>query len=272
MKKQDILTPIGLILAIVLILFGMTQGDTELNIFFDIASIAITIGGSFAAVLITFSTDDLKNIINIIKMSFTSSNVYKEDLVDQFKEISRKIRKDGALAIEDDVAEIEDDFLRRGLELVIDGIEPETLTEIMELEILEVENRYNKGAKIFKVWGSFAPAFGMIGTLIGLIQMLADLGSPDMIAAGMAKALITTFYGSLLANVILNPVGFNIQHKGQKEVEFREMMLCGIISIQNGESGRVIEEKLTNFLTAEEKLNYYNRVIDDEGVNRQHAS
>lgn len=266
MRKQDILTPIGLVLAIGLVIFGASQGDTKLSIFYDISSIAITIGGSFAAVLITFSSDDIKKMIEIIKMSFISHNIYKVDLVDQFKELSRKVRKDGVLSIEDEVSEIEDEFLRRGLELVIDGLEPETIKEILELEMLEIEGSYNKGSKIFKVWGSYAPAFGMIGTLMGLIQMLADLGTPDSIAAGMSKALITTFYGALLANIVLNPIAFNIQNKGQKEIDYREMMLSGIMSIQNGDSARIIEEKLVTFLTSEEKLQYYTREVDNEGV------
>lgn len=266
MKKQDILTPIGLVLAVGLVLFGAAQGEQSLLIFVDPASLLITMGGSFAAVLITFSMDDMKKLLKTIKISFTSNNIYKIDLVDQFKEISRIIRKDGVLAIEDNVAEIEDDFLRKGLELVIDGIEPETIKEILEYQMLEIENGYNKGAKIFKIWGSYAPAFGMVGTLIGLIQMLADLGTPDAIAGGMSKALITTFYGALFANTVLNPIGFNIQDKGQKDLDFREMMICGIMSIQNGEGTRVIEEKLVTFLTTEEKLHYYNREIDSVGV------
>jgi chemotaxis protein MotA len=193
------------------------------------------------------------------------------DLVDQFKELSRKVRKDGVLTIEDEVSEIEDDFLRRGLELVIDGMDVETINEILELEMLEVENSYDKGSRIFKVWGTYAPAFGMIGTLIGLIQMLADMGTPDVIASGMSKALITTFYGALLSNIVLNPIGFNIQNKGQKEIDYREMMLCGITSIQNGDSTRIIEEKLITFLNTEEKLKYYDRVVEDKDGDRDAA-
>ncbi|MGL6105056.1 motility protein A [Romboutsia sp.] len=266
MKKQDILTPIGLLFGTAVVLFGMMVGDTGLMIFFDPASIGITIGGSFAAVLITYPADELKKMIGLLKISMTSSNIYKTDLIDQFKEISRRIRKDGALSLEDYVSEIEDDFLRKGLELTIDGIEPDSIKQILELEIEAIENEYNKGSKIFKIWGTYAPAFGMIGTLIGLIQMLADMGSPETIASGMSKALITTFYGALFANIILNPIGFNIQNKGQKEVEYRDMMLCGIESIQEGDSARVIEEKLINFLTVEEKRSYYKRMIEEEGV------
>lgn len=265
MKKQDILTPIGLVLAIGLILFGISQGSTGVSVFIDIPSFAITIGGSFAAVLITFSIDEIKEIPNAMKISLTTTNIYKIDLVDQFKEISRTVRKDGVLAIESDVEEMEDPFIKKGLQLVIDGIDSETIKDILEIEIASKELGYEKGSKMFKIWGSYAPAFGMVGTLIGLIQMLADLGSPETIASGMSKALITTFYGALFANAVLNPIGFNIANKGDKEVEAMEMMLCGITSIQNGESTRNIEEKLVTYLNNKERRAYYNRSEQEKG-------
>lgn len=256
MKKQDILTPVGLILGIGFVLFGISTGDVGIEAFYDPASIAITVGGSFAAVLITYSINEIKLLIKMTSKLFTVSSTTKLDLIFQLKELSKKSKREGFLAIEDDVSEIENDFLRSGLELVIDGVEAETIVDILEVSILEVESTYNKGGKIYKAWGAYAPAFGMIGTLIGLIQMLTDLENPDLIASGMAKALITTFYGALLANIVLNPLGFNLQNKGQIEVEYREMMLAGILSIKNGEGTRIMEEKLMNFLSKEEKKKY----------------
>lgn len=259
MKKQDILTPIGLILVIGTMLYG-ANGELGFGIFFDIPSIVITIVGSFSAVLITFSMTDMKRMLKIIKMSFSMNSVFKPDLIDQFKELSKKVRKDGFLSIEGEISEIEDDYLRKGLELVIDGIEQEKIKEILELEMMETENSYNQGSQIFKIWGSYAPAFGMLGTLIGLIQMLAGgLGDQDQIATGMGKALITTLYGAFAASAILNPLGFNVQNKGQKEVATRDMMLAGIMSMQDGDNARIIEEKLLAFLSEEEKKVYLNR-------------
>lgn len=265
MKKQDILTPVGLLLVIGVLVFGISQGATGIGAFIDIPSLAITLVGSFAAVLITFSLDDIKEIPKALKISLTANNIYKTDLVDQFKEISRIVRKDGVLAIEQDVAEMEDPFLKKGLELVIDGIEPETVKEILEIEIASTEATYEKGSKLFKIWGSYAPAFGMIGTLIGLIQMLADMGSPDDIASGMSVALITTLYGALFANGLFNPIGYNIQGKGEKEAEAMEMMICGISSIQNGESTRTIEEKLMTYLSNKERKAYYSKEGNEKG-------
>lgn len=268
MKKNDILTPVGLILAIGFVVYGISLGKTGIGAFVDAPSLAITVGGSFASLLITFSMEDLKTGLKITKEILRSGNINKVDLVDQFKELARKVRKDGPLAVEQEVSEIEDVFLRKGLELAIDGIDMEDIKEILEIEIDEVESKYVTGSKIFKIWGSYAPAFGMVGTLIGLIQMLSDMGSPSAIASGMAAALITTFYGALMANAILNPIGFNIQIKGERECERMDMMICGIMSIQNGDSTRVIEEKLVNFLTPKEKKSYYTRgTIEGEEVN-----
>lgn len=268
MKKNDMLTPVGLILAIGFVVYGISIGKTGMSAFVDAPSLAITVGGSFASVLITFSMEDLKTGLKITKEILRSGNINKVDLVDQFKELARKVRKDGPLAVEQEVSEIEDAFLRKGLELAIDGIDMEDIKEILEIEIDEVESKYATGSKIFKIWGSYAPAFGMVGTLIGLIQMLSDMGSPDTIASGMAAALITTFYGALMANALLNPIGFNIQIKGERECERMDMMICGIMSIQNGDSTRVIEEKLVNFLTPKEKKSYYTRgTIEGEAVN-----
>lgn len=265
MKKQDILTPIGLILAFGLVIFAAATGKDGLGIFYDFMSVIIVIFGSFAAVLITFSLDDIKDMPKGIGYAMNVNSVSKIEFIETLKSLSKKARKDGLLSIESDVEQIDDLFLKKGLELTIDGVEANIIREIMEIEITTIESMNAKNAKIFKVWGSYAPAFGMIGTLVGLIQMLADLGTPDNIASGMGKALITTFYGALLSNAILNPLGFNIDTKNAKDVALKEMMLEGILSLQSGESSTVIEEKLTSYLTDLEKTQYYNSINDLQG-------
>lgn len=270
MKRNDILTPIGILLGISLIVFAISQGNVGLSGFYDLISVIITIGGSFAALLITFSFDEVKMMGSISKVLFKTPALDKVEVIHIFKEISMKARKDGLLAIESDIEEINDSFMKTGLELVVDGIETDLIIEILNNNISEIEGRYMKGAKMYKTWGSYAPAFGMIGTLVGLIQMLAELDNPDNIASGMAAALITTFYGALLANLILNPLGFNLENKGQREVENREMMLVGILSINNGDSTRILEEKLTSFLNEKEKAKY-NKDGNVDGIEKNVA-
>lgn len=256
MKRQDILTPIGLLLGVSLIVFAISQGEVGIQGFYDLISIIITIGGSFAALLITFSLDEISMLVSMTGSLFKTPAISKVDVINKFKKLSMKARKNGFLAIESDIEELKDDFMQTGLELVVDGVETDLIVEILNNNISEIENRYSKGGKIYKTWGSYAPAFGMIGTLIGLIQMLSQLDNPDTIASGMAAALITTFYGALLANLVLNPLGFNLENKGEREAENREMMLVGILSIKNGDSTRVLEEKLISFLNEKEKAKY----------------
>ena len=258
MKKTDILTPIGIVLAIGLILYAIISGGKGIKIFIDIPSFLITIGGSFGAVLITYDLATVKKIPSALIMSIKGVNANKLELIEQFKELSKMIRKDGILAIEQQVSQMEDQpFLKKGLELIIDGVDSKDVQEILEIELNERETVYGNSAKIFKLWGSYAPAFGMVGTLIGLIQMLSDMGSPDDIASGMSVALITTLYGALFTNMLFNPIGFNIESKGESEIEYLEMVVCGLISIQNGDSMRAMEEKLVTYLNEKDRKSYY---------------
>ena len=139
--------------------------------------------------------------------------------------------------------------------MVVDGIEPESIREILELEIDEMEARHKNGAGIFTAWGAFAPGFGMLGTLIGLIQMLANLTDSSAIASGMGKALITTFYGSLIANMFATPIAQNLANKSEKEVAVREMMVEGILSIQSGVNPRIVEDNLEHIYQQRKEKN-----------------
>lgn len=266
MKKSDILTSVGLILGVVLMLYGMLLGSS-LKIFWDLSSVIITVGGSISALLITYSLTEVKNMGKLFMQAFREKSSSGRDIIEQFSSLSKKARREGLLSLEDDIADMEDPFLKKGLQMVVDGIEPETIREILELEIGEMETRHERGAGIFLSWGAYAPAFGMLGTLIGLIQMLANLTDVANITSGMGKALITTFYGSLLANILCNPIASNLKQKSEKEVGEREMMLEGILAIQSGVNPRIVEEKLITYLPPKEKLEYLNNSIENgEGV------
>lgn len=266
MKKSDSLTPIGLAIGSGLLLYAMIAGGLGLGIFIDIPSIAITVGGSFAGVLIAFGMDDIKNLGKLIGQSFKESKDSPTNIVSMFAELSKKARKEGLLSLEEEISKIEDAYLKKGLQMVVDGIEPEVTREILELEIGEMERRHAHNASIFKIWGAYAPAFGMLGTLVGLVLMLADLGDASSIASGMATALLTTFYGSLLANLFCNPIGQNLSAKSQKEVAIRELMLEGILAIQSGVNPRIVEEKLITYLSPQDRLAYLsNNTSKNEG-------
>lgn len=256
MKRRDMLTLVGLLSGIGLMLFGMLSGGT-VKMFFDISSIAITVGGSFSALLINYPLNEFKRIVKVLVQSFKETTKDSSEIVGQFSELSKKARREGLLSLEDDIEKIEDEFLRKGLQMVVDGIEPETIREILELEIGEMEKRHKDGSNMLRAWAGYAPAFGMLGTLIGLIQMLANLNDAGALGPGMSKALITTFYGSFLANLFLNPMAANLAYKSSLESTVREMMLEGVIAIQSGVNPRIVEEKLISYLNPIDKKQYY---------------
>lgn len=261
MKKNDIMTSVGMIVGIVCIVYGiMTGGSGSISqrflIFIDIGSIFITIGGSFAAVLINYPISQLKKMMKVNIEAYKQPTIDSKEVIENFITLSKQARREGLLSLEESISEIDDEFLKRGLQMVVDGIEPETIKDVMELEIDEMETRHRQSAEVFKSWAAYAPAFGMLGTLIGLIQMLANLSDSSALASGMAKALITTFYGSLMANLILNPIAANLNYKTDLEVESKEMMLEGILSIQSGVNPSIIKDKLISYLSPEERVKF----------------
>lgn len=271
MKKRDIMTSIGMLAGVVCVIYGIMVGGTgsigqRLKIFYDLSSIFITIGGSFAALLINYPLGQLRKMIKVNIEAYKEHTMESGEIIEDFINLSRKARREGLLSLEDGISEIDDSFLKKGLQMVIDGIEPETIKEVMELEIDEMERRHRQGAEMFKAWAAYAPAFGMIGTLIGLIQMLANLSDSASLASGMAKALITTFYGSLMANLLFNPIASNLNYKTDIEVASREMMLEGILAIQSGVNPRIVQEKLISYLSPEERIKFNETQVSGDEV------
>lgn len=256
MKRQDVMTLVGLIAGFGMVTFGMLSGGT-FAMFIDPASLAITVGGSFCSLLVNYPLTEFKRLVKVIAQSFKETSMNGLEIINQFSEISKKARREGLLSLEDDIGKVNDAFLKKGLQMVVDGIEPETIREILELEIGEMEKRHKDGADMLKAWGGYGPAFGMLGTLIGLIQMLANLSDPSALGPGMSKALITTFYGSLMASLILNPMAANLSYKSGIETTIREMMLEGILAIQSGVNPRIVEEKLVSYLNQGDKNKFY---------------
>jgi len=258
MKRNDTLTMIGLVVGIGMMFYGMMGGNGfgGLKLFWDTSSVAITLGGSIAAVMIVTPMSEFKKFGKLFSQALKEPKISKGETILQFSELSKKARREGLLSLEDAINNLDDAFLKKGLQMVVDGIEPESIREILELDIGEMEARHKSGADIFKTWAAFAPGFGMLGTLIGLIQMLANLTDSSTIASGMAKALITTYYGSLIANIFASPISQNLSIKSGKEVTLREMMVEGILAIQSGVNPRIVEDKLIAYLSPQERSDY----------------
>lgn len=251
--KRNIVSIGGLFAGLILIIISITMSGNIIN-FVSISSLIITILGSFCALLVSFPLKNLLKIPTLLKLLLASPQDNRRDLVVLFTNLSRKARKDGLLALEDDINTIEDDFLVSGLQMVVDGVEPDAIREIMMLKMETAERRHQTGQDIFLKWGELAPAFGMLGTLIGLIVMLADLSDASAIGSGMATALITTFYGSLFANLVFLPIANNLGVQSDEEMFTRQMVIEGIIEIQAGTNPRILEEKLVTYLSPDEQI------------------
>lgn len=258
MKKFDILTPVGMVGGLGLVLYGISSGGGEgIKAFIDIPSLAITVGCSLFALTVVYSLTEIKLLIKATIDAFFETKLDRLALVRTFEDFLVKSKTAGSLnAIEDDVDKLDDGFLKKGLELAISNADDDTIRMVLKAKMKEEQQNMLKGSKMYMTWGSSAPAFGMVGTLIGLIQMMGDLGNPDDIASGMAKALITTFYGALFANLFLNPLGFNLKNKADKKLAYREMQITGILAVKNGDSKAVLQDKLTSYLTSEELIAY----------------
>jgi len=253
--KKNFIPIIALTGGLILVAVSISMDGGTLMMFWSVTSIMITIFGSLAALLISYPAKYVKKIPAILKQVINEMPNTRSDLIDLFIDLSRKARREGLLSLEDDIAQIEDPFLTRGLQMVVDGIEPDVIREIMELELDTLENNQKTYESIFRTWGELAPGFGMLGTLIGLIIMLGALEDASTVGAGMATALITTFYGSLLSNLFFMPVANNVRSQTEEELYTREMIIDGVLSIQSGVNPRIVEEKLIGYLSAEERLN-----------------
>ena len=239
---------IGTIIAFVLIITSM--GD--LSQFFDAPSLMIVLGGTLGTTLIVAGVSGIKLAIQTVKVAMTKTDADKvQELVRVYK-LAVKARKKNILALEEDCQSIDDEFLKKGLQLVIDGIAPTTVKEILTHEIENTYQRHSDGQDVLNFISEAAPSFGMVGTLIGLVGMLANM-DPDTIGPNMAKALLTTFYGAVIANVLFIPLARKLEKKTTEEILLKEAILEGLLSIQASESPSTTEAKLQTYLSPKMK-------------------
>ena len=259
---MDIASIVGLILGVSLVIFGMFL-QASLVIYASATSALIVIGGTFGAVILSYSFAQIKEAAMALKIVFTSQQDEASEVISVLVSFAEKARREGLLALEEEANQLDDEFLQKGIQLVVDGTDPELVQNILETEIDFLSERHSVSRGVFAKGGELAPAFGMIGTLIGLIGMLSKLDDPSSLGSGMATALITTFYGALIGNLIFIPIAEKLKVKSEKEILVKEIIIEGILSIQAGENPRIVEEKLKAFLPpdtrseigAEEEMN-----------------
>ena len=247
---MDIASLIGIIAGLVLMVFGMVYGKGfgVLSGFLDAPSALITFGGSFMAILTSYTLSDFLAGFKTFTLIFKTSPMNVSEIIQKIIDLSNVARKEGLLSLEEAASEIDDDFLKKGILLVVDGTDPELVRAIMETELASVEGRHKDKIGFWEAIASMGPAWGMIGTLIGLINMLRDLSDFASIGPNMAVALVTTLYGAVLANWLCNPIAAKLKAKNAEEMMVKEIEVEGLLSIQAGENPRVIEEKLKSFL------------------------
>ena len=244
---MDIATIVGLILAFVLLVGSIAMG-AGIESFIDVPSIIIVIGGTFSAGLVSFPLRHFISLGKVVKKSFLFQGRSPVEEIDRMAEYATLARKEGLLALEERLEEVDDAFLVKGLRLVVDGFPGETVRDILTIDLFAMQDRHTAGKAILDKLGESAPAFGMLGTLIGLVTMLQNLSDPSQIGGGMAVALLTTFYGAFLANVILLPMATKLEQRKKEETLMREVMIEGIVAIQSGDKPQMVKERLKAFL------------------------
>ena len=259
---MDLASIVGLVMCLVMVIFGITFDDGKLvfdnlTSFLDAPSAIITFGGTFCCIIAMCA--DFKDFFGKLKTASKIMKVQQNEIIESIKKLiqfSNTARKEGLLALENTARELDDPFLKKGLMLIVDGTEPELVSGIMETELASTEGRHKAAIGFWENMASMGPAWGMIGTLIGLVNMLKALDDPSTIGPSMAVALITTLYGSLLANWIATPIATKLKKKSEDEIMSKEILVEGILSIQAGENPRVIEEKLKSFISPTDRESF----------------
>ena len=245
---MDIATIIGILLGFIVITTAIVAGGGW-QMFIHLPSVGITVGGMLCATLIHFSLPQFLGIFSVIKKTIVAKIPPQSELIQKMVNYAAINRRDGALALEQEVSKLDNSFFIKGLQMLVDGREADSIREFMGLELQYLEERHSTGKKILEFMGAAAPAFGMIGTLIGLIQMLRSLDSPESIGAGMAVALLTTFYGALSANLIFIPLAGKLGIYSKAETTTMEMITEGVCAIAQGDNPTVVREKLQAFVS-----------------------
>jgi len=250
---MDIATIGGLIGGFLLIVGSIMAAGNSLALYVDIASLIIVVFGSFAAMI---AASPLQRALGMAKILNNIMNVQvfnKEAIITQLVTFADNARKEGLLSLDDALNDVEDEFLRGGLRLVVDGTDPDVIKKILYGNVAQIDARHQDGIDFFGNWSKIAPAFGMIGTLLGLIGMMANLEDTASIGPNMAVALVTTLYGSIIANLVLMPIQIKLEDRNKEELLVKEIMIQGILSIQSGDNPRILEDKLYTYLPPAER-------------------
>lgn len=261
---MDITSFLGMILAIGFIVNGIL-GSGKMDNFFDVPSIMIVVGGTLGAIIATYPFSMLKNAGKHFIILAGGKKFKPEPVIDTLVEFAQIARKNGLLALEEKSKELKDPFFKQGIMFVVDAMEEDKVRAMLEAEVENMAQRHDEAAGIYEKASSYAPALGMIGTLVGLINMLKGMdlssGSSQSLGENMSVALVTTFYGCIMANVLFMPIAKKLHIRNDEEILYRQIIIEGVLGIQAGDNPKSLKEKLASYLSQKRKL----KVLDSEG-------
>lgn len=241
---MDISTILGVILGALIMIASIAIGGAPFSIFIDYPSVLCVFGGALCAVMICYPLRALK----LLPFSFMKTVLVKSPdlskIIEQIVALAEVARRDGLLALESKMDDVSDKFIKLGVQMAIDGTKPEVIEEVLNTEISAISSRHSLCKGVMDQLGKYAPAFGMIGTLLGLVMMLNNMSDPSAIGGGMAVALLTTLYGAVLSNLFCLPMSEKLNYYNREEIQALELIVKGVMGIQSGENPRVIEQKL----------------------------
>ncbi len=244
---MDISSIIGVVSGLGFIAVTILLGSS-LMLFWNLPSVMIVVGGTIAATMIAFPLSDFLSVFKVTMKVFMFKIEKPENIIATLVEISNKARKGGLLSIEGDIKNTSDPYLAKALQMTVDGVKTVDIAAIMQKKMSLTSDQHKTGIALFSCMGSYAPAFGMVGTLVGLVQMLANLDDPSTIGPKMAVAMITTFYGAIMANLFFMPMADKLKIRSEEEISNMNIIYEGVVSIREGEHPRLMEDKLNVYL------------------------
>jgi len=254
---MDLASVIGIVGALGLIIAAMAMG-VGIGAYIDPQSILIVIVGSIMTLFISYKMEHMKGFVKVFMIAIKPSyQPNYEELIKKLVDYATQARRDGILSLESAAANEEDEFLKKGLSMAVDGNEPDTIRELLEIDIEQMDERHKTLASIFGTWAGLAGAMGMIGTLVGLVAMLLNMSDPSAIGPAMAVALLTTLYGAMIGNIFGNPIAGKLGLRNADEILAKTMIIEGIMSIQAGDNPRTLEAKLLSFLPPSQRVSQF---------------
>jgi len=254
---MDLGTVVGLVLTLAL-LFGAMAMGVGIGPYIDIPSVLIVFGGTIGVLLVGFKMEQIKSLAKYFMIAIKPPQEDIAELIKKMVEYSTKARRDGILALETDANNESNEFLKKGLSMAVDGNEPDTIRDLLEIDMDQTSERHKANAQIFDQMGGFSGAMGMIGTLIGLVAMLLNMSDPSAIGPSMAVALLTTMYGAMIGNIVGAPIANILLIRDSDEILVKTLIIEGIMAIQSGDNPRTLEGKLLSFLPPKERESQFN--------------